>query len=133
MVLTSFFSIGIILSLAKGDMSGQLEALMFGRLLEVTDLRLAQAVLMCLIALAAVAVTWKEQVAYAFDPVGARAGGMRLLMLDLVLNMAVAAVVVSASTAVGTLLVIGYLVIPGATGRVLAGRPPWWRWPWPWA
>ena len=50
---------------------------------------------MCLIALAAVAVTWKEQVAYAFDPVGARAGGMRLLMLDLVLNMAVAAVVVS--------------------------------------
>lgn len=121
-VLTSFFSIGIILSLAKGDMSGQLEALMFGRLLEVTDLRLAQAVLMCLIALAAVAVTWKEQVAYAFDPVGARAGGMRLLILDLVLNMAVAAVVVSASTAVGTLLVIGYLVIPGATGRILAGR-----------
>ena len=123
-VLTSFFSIGIILSLAKGDMSGQLEALMFGRLLEVTDLRLAQAVLMCLIALAAVAATWKEQVAYAFDPVGARAAGMRLLVLDLVLNMAVAAVVVSASTAVGTLLVIGYLVIPGATGRILAGRVP---------
>lgn len=121
-VLTSFFSIGIILSLAKGDFSGQLEALMFGRLLEVTDLRLAQALLMCLIALVAVAVTWKEQVAYAFDPVGARAGGMRLLVLDLVLNMAVAAVVVSASTAVGTLLVIGYLVIPGATGRILAGR-----------
>ena len=123
-VLTSFFSIGIILSLAKGDMSGQLEALMFGRLLEVTDLRLAQAVLMCLIALAAVAATWKEQVAYAFDPIGARAAGMRLLVLDLVLNMAVAAVVVSASTAVGTLLVIGYLVIPGATGRILAGRVP---------
>lgn len=121
-VLTSFFSIGIVLSLAKGDFSGQLEALMFGRLLEVTDLRLAQALLMCLIALVAVAVTWKEQVAYAFDPVGARAGGMRLLVLDLVLNMAVAAVVVSASTAVGTLLVIGYLVIPGATGRILAGR-----------
>ena len=123
-VLTSFFSIGLILSLAKGDMSGQLEALMFGRLLEVTDLRLAQAVLMCLIALAAVAATWKEQVAYAFDPIGARAAGMRLLVLDLVLNMAVAAVVVSASTAVGTLLVIGYLVIPGATGRILAGRVP---------
>ena len=123
-VLTGFFSIGIILSLAEGDFSGQLEALMFGRLLEVTDLRLAQAVLMCLIALAAVAATWREQVAYAFDPVGARAAGMRLLVLDLVLNMAVAAVVVSASTAVGTLLVIGYLVIPGATGRILAGRVP---------
>lgn len=44
------------------------------------------------------------------------------MALDLVLNAAVAGVVVSASTAVGTLLVIGYLVIPGATGRILAGR-----------
>ena len=46
-VLTSFFSVGLILSLAKGDMSGQLEALMFGRLLEVTDERLAQALIVC--------------------------------------------------------------------------------------
>lgn len=36
-VLTSFFSLGVVLSLKKGDQSGQLEALMFGRLLEVTD------------------------------------------------------------------------------------------------
>ncbi|WP_194948514.1 metal ABC transporter permease [Actinomyces trachealis] len=121
-VLTGFFSAGIILSLAKGDLSGQLEALMFGRLLEVTDLRLTQALLICLLALLAVGLTWKEQVAYAFDAAGARAGGARLLALDLVLNLAVAAVVVSAATAVGTLLVIGYLVVPGAAGRVLAAR-----------
>ena len=43
-------------------------------------------------------------------------------MLDLVLNTAIAATVVSASTAVGILLVIGYLVIPGATARILASR-----------
>ena len=110
-VLTGFFSIGIILSLAEGDFSGQLEALMFGRLLEVTDLRLAQAVLMCLIALAAVAATWKEQVAYAFDPVGARAGGMRLLILDLVLNMAVAAVVVTTRVAPSTTRVTAFGVV----------------------
>ena len=121
-VLTSFFSIGLILSLAKGDMSGQLEALMFGRLLEVTDERLAQALIVCAVALLFIAATWKEQVAYAFDHTGARASGLRLLALDLVLNTAIAAAVVSASTAVGILLVIGYLVIPGATARVLASR-----------
>ena len=121
-VLTSFFSIGLILSLAKGDMSGQLEALMFGRLLEVTDQRLAQAFIVCAIALLLIMATWKEQIAYAFDRAGARASGLRLLVLDLVLNTAIAAAVVSASTAVGTLLVIGYLVIPGATGRILASR-----------
>ena len=121
-VLTSFFSIGLILSLAKGDMSGQLEALMFGRLLEVTDERLAQACIVCAIALLLIVATWKEQVAYAFDRTGARASGLRLLALDLVLNTAIAAAVVSASTAVGTLLVIGYLVIPGATARILVSR-----------
>ena len=121
-VLTSFFSVGLILSLAKGDMSGQLEALMFGRLLEVTDERLAQALIVCAVALLLIAATWKEQVAYAFDRTGARASGLRLLALDLVLNTAIAAAVVSASTAVGILLVIGYLVIPGATARVLASR-----------
>ena len=121
-VLTSFFSVGLILSLAKGDMSGQLEALMFGRLLEVTDARLAQALIVCSVALLLIAATWKEQVAYAFDRTGARASGLRLLALDLILNTAIAAAVVSASTAVGILLVIGYLVIPGATARVLASR-----------
>ena len=121
-VLTSFFSIGLILSLAKGDMSGQLEALMFGRLLEVTDERLARAFIVCAIALLLIVATWKEQVAYAFDRTGARASGLRLLALDLVLNTAIAAAVVSASTAVGTLLVIGYLVIPGATARILVSR-----------
>ena len=121
-VLTSFFSIGLILSLAKGDMSGQLEALMFGRLLEVTDERLAQAFIVCAIALLLIVATWKEQVAYAFDRTGARASGLRILALDLVLNTAIAAAVVSASTAVGTLLVIGYLVIPGATARILVSR-----------
>ena len=36
-VLATFFSIGVIISLRKGDMSGQLEALMFGRLMEMSD------------------------------------------------------------------------------------------------
>ena len=121
-VLTSFFSIGLIVLLAKGDMSGQLEALMFGRLLEITDLRLAQALAVSAVSLLLVMATWKEQVAHAFDATSARASGLRPAALDLVLNAAVAGVVVSASTAVGTLLVIGYLVIPGATGRILAGR-----------
>ncbi|MDO4899267.1 metal ABC transporter permease [Actinomyces sp.] len=119
-VLTGFFSVGLILLLRTGDRSGQLEALTFGRLLEVTDLRLAQALVVCGAALLLVSATWKEQVYRAFDGVGARTSGQRVLLLDLVLNMSIAAVVVSAATAVGTLLVIGFLTIPGTTARLLA-------------
>lgn len=117
-ILTAFFGFGIVLSLKKGDMSGQLEALMFGRLLEVTDTRLAQSLLVCLLALLLVAATWKESILVAHDREGARAMGINLLAVDLALNAAIGAVVVSASAAVGVLLVIAYLVVPGAAGRL---------------
>lgn len=118
-ILTGFFSIGIIISLKKGDMSGQLEALMFGRLLEVTDSRLLQALFVCFLALILMAATWKEQIFVAHDRHGAKAAGLNTLAVDIVINAAVGAVVVSASTAVGVLLVIGYLVVPGAAARLL--------------
>lgn len=121
-VLTSFFSAGIVLSLYKGDMSGQLEALMFGRLLEVTDTKLVESMLVCVIGLVIILLTWKEQVFYAFDRDGAQAAGIPGLWLDLMVNAAIAAVVVSAASAVGVLLVIGYLVVPGATARLLVDR-----------
>ncbi|HST67254.1 MAG TPA: metal ABC transporter permease, partial [Mycobacteriales bacterium] len=42
--------------------------------------------------------------------------------LDLVLNLAVALVVVAAVRAVGTVLVIALLVVPGAAGRLVSDR-----------
>ena len=75
-VLTSFFSLGIVLSLRLGDKSGQLEALMFGRLLEVTNQRLEQSLIVCAVALLMVAVTWKRQIFVAFDRVQAQAQGV---------------------------------------------------------
>ena len=49
-VLTFMYGIGVVISLAYGDKSGQLEALMFGRLLDVTQSRLATSVTLCVIA-----------------------------------------------------------------------------------
>lgn len=120
-VLTSFFSLGIVLSLKKGEMSGQLEALMFGRLLEISEPRLIQSLIVCAFAYAVIALSWNKQVFVAFDRQGASASGINVTLIDLLLNGAIAAVVVAASTAVGVLLVIGYLVIPGAAGRLVAG------------
>lgn len=83
-VLTSFFSLGIVLSLRLGDKSGQLEALMFGRLLEVTNQRLEQSLIVCAVALLMVAVTWKRQIFVAFDRVQAQAQGVNVLAIDLI-------------------------------------------------
>ncbi|RFT24934.1 zinc ABC transporter permease, partial [Gardnerella vaginalis] len=96
-VLTTFFALGIVISLKKGDMSGQLEALMFGRLLDVTDDRMTQAMLICLFAIALLVLTWKKQIVVAFDRASAPLMGVNTLLVDIVLNVAIASVVVSAS------------------------------------
>ncbi len=119
-VLTTFFACGIVISLKKGDMSGQLEALMFGRLLDVTDDRMTQAMWICLLTIIVLLLTWKQQVIVAFDRTSARLMGVNTLFVDIILNAGIAAVVVSASSAVGVLLVIGYLIIPGASARLVA-------------
>ncbi|OKL48633.1 metal ABC transporter permease [Boudabousia marimammalium] len=118
-VLTAFFGIGIVMVTYHRDMSGQLESLLFGRLLAVTDADLAPAFAVCLLAILLAATTWRRQVARAFDPVGVAAQGVSIFWLDIALNLAVGLVVVAAATAVGALLVIGYLIIPGASGRLI--------------
>ena len=64
----------------------------------------------------------KELVFRAFDPAGAAARGYRVVVLDLALNLVVALVVVAAVRAVGTVLMIALLVVPGAAARLLSDR-----------
>ena len=122
-LLTAFFSLGIVISLRIGDMSGQLESLMFGRLLDITPSRMSVSALVLVVAAALLALTWRAQVAVAFDREAARVSGMPVTWIDIAFNAALGAIVVAASTAVGVLLVVGYLVVPGAFGRLLASGP----------
>ena len=122
-LLTAFFSLGIVISLRIGDMSGQLESLMFGRLLDITPSRMATSALVLVVAAALLALTWRAQVAVAFDREAARVSGIPVTWIDIAFNAALGAIVVAASTAVGVLLVVGYLVVPGAFGRLLASGP----------
>ena len=122
-LLTAFFSLGIVISLRIGDMSGQLESLMFGRLLDITPSRMATSALVLVVAAALLALTWRAQVAVAFDREAARVSGIPVTWIDVAFNAALGAIVVAASTAVGVLLVVGYLIVPGAFGRLLAAGP----------
>ena len=122
-LLTAFFSLGIVISLRIGDMSGQLESLMFGRLLDITPSRMGASALVLALAAALLAFTWRGQVAVAFDRESARVSGIPVTWIDIAFNAALGAIVVAASTAVGVLLVVGYLIVPGACGRLLAASP----------
>jgi len=121
-VFTAMFSIGILVVSRQTNYAGQLEQLLFGRLLTVTTAEVAQTLTICAIALLLVGLTLKQQVFRAFDRTALAAAGYRPLLLDLVLNIAIALVVVAASSAVGNLLVLAVLIVPGAVARLITVR-----------
>ena len=122
-VLTSFFALGVIISLNKGDMSGQMEALMFGRLLEVTPQRMVISLVFCLFACVLVVLSWRAQLMCAFDSAGAGAARVPTTLCDVCLNASMCAIVVAGASAIGVLLVVGYLIVPALAARLLSSSP----------
>jgi manganese/iron transport system permease protein len=121
-VLTGFFAVGVVLVSRQTSFTSDLTAFLFGRILTVDRQQLVVTAVIGAVALLLLALLGKELLFRAFDPAGAEASGYRVLALDLVLNLAVALVVVAAVRAVGTVLVIALLVVPGAAGRLLSDR-----------
>ncbi len=121
-LLTSMFSIGVVLISRRSSYTSDLTAFLFGRVLTVSAATVTQTAVVAAIALAGIAATAKEQVFRAFDPIGSSASGYRVTWLDLVLNSSIALVVVGAARAVGVLLVVALLVVPAAAGRLVSSR-----------
>lgn len=127
-VLTATFSVGVIVVSRSDDYAGELETLLFGRVLTIPPAEVLPLVAVTLVAAAAVLVTVKQQLFRAFDRAGSRAAGNPGLALDLVLNGAIALVVVAAASTIGTLLVLALLIVPGAAARLMTRRM-WWLFP----
>jgi manganese/iron transport system permease protein len=121
-LLTSFFSVGVVLVSRTRTFASDLTVLLFGRVLTVDRADLVQTLALAVLVLAVLAALRKELVLRAFDPAGAAAMGYRTVVLDLVLNVLIALVVVAAVKAVGTVLVIALIVVPAAAARLLANR-----------
>lgn len=119
-ILAAMFSIGVVIVSRSRHVTGSLEQLLFGHLFTVTGNEVALTVTICLVALALVGMTLRGQLFSAFDTKGAQAAGYGALAYTLVLNVAIACVVVASSIAVGNLLVLAVLIVPGAVSRMWA-------------
>ncbi|MEV4455644.1 metal ABC transporter permease [Microbispora sp. NPDC004025] len=122
MLLTTLFAVGVVVVSRQTGFTSDLTAFLFGRVLTVSEEQLAQTAVVTVVVVALLAVLRRPLLLRAFDPEGARAAGVRVGLLDLVLNIAVALVVVAAVKAVGTILVIALLIVPAAAARCLSDR-----------
>ena len=121
-LLTSFFSLGVVLISRTRGFTADLTVFLFGRVLAIDRTDLIQTLAVAAVAAAVLALLHKELVLRAFDPDATAAMGYRTGVLDLVLNLLIALVVVAAVEAVGTVLVIALIVVPAAAARLLADR-----------
>ena len=118
-VLTSFFSLGVVLVSASEGGAGSLSDFFFGRLLTITEADLWVALALIAVGVGLVVGTAGPQLFAAFDAAGARRAGLPVLALETVGTVAVALVVVAASASVGTLLALAVIIVPAAAARAL--------------
>ena len=123
-LLTTFFAGGVLVVSRQGGYQSDLSSLLFGRILAVDTNQIRDTLVIATLCLVAMAGLHKELVLRAFDPLAAAALGYRLRSLDLVLNVMITLTVVAAVRAVGTVLVVAFLVTPAATARLLVRSVP---------
>lgn len=123
--LTGLFSLGVVLVSKQQGYVAQLQDLLFGHLLTVTEAQLWQIVVVAVLAVGIMALTGRAQVFRAFDPAGFEAAGFRVLRTDLALAVATALLVVAGVQALGVLMVVALLTVPMAVSRLATRRPAW--------
>jgi len=123
-MLTGFFAVGVILVSRRPSFTADLTTFLFGRILTVDTRQIAETAVVLALVVLVLGAFGKELLLRSFDPEAAAAMGYRVPVLDLVLNVAVALVVVAAAKAVGTVLVLALLIVPAATARLLTARLP---------
>lgn len=119
-LLTAFFSVGVVIVSRSESFTSDLTALLFGRILAVSTTDIAQTAITMVVVLAVLAAIHKELVLRAFAPESARAMGYRTDLLDLALNLLITLFVVAAVKAVGTVLVIALVITPAAAAQLWA-------------
>jgi ABC-type Mn2+/Zn2+ transport system permease subunit len=117
-VITSLFGLGVLLALAPATPTG-LSALLFGDLLGITRSDLVVAAALAGFGIVALVLLHRRLLLVGFDRTTAAAFGARPLLVDLALLALIAVAIVVGVQALGNLLVLGLLVGPAATARLL--------------
>lgn len=120
-VFTTLFALGIVL-ISVVPSQTDLSHILFGNLLGVSFADLVQVLVLGAVTLAILLLKRRDLTLYAFDPTHAHAIGLSPKVLGGLLLGLLALTVVVALQAVGVVLVVAMLIIPGATAYLLTDR-----------
>ena len=120
-VFTTMFALGLVL-ISVTPSQTDLNHIIFGNLLGVSRGDVLQIALLGAVVLTVVLLKRRDFTLYAFDPVHAYAIGLNPRLLGATLLALLALTSVVALQAVGVILVVAMLIIPGATAYLISNR-----------
>jgi manganese transport system permease protein len=120
-VFTAMFALGLVL-VSRVPSQTDLGHILFGNVLGVSDADIWQVLALAAVVLAVVWFKHRDLTLYAFDPVHAHALGINPRLLETLLLGLLSVTVVVALQAVGIILVVAMVIIPGATAYLLTDR-----------
>lgn len=116
------FALGVVVISQAPGYAGSLQQFLFGSITGIPDSDLYVVGATGLAVLLVLLVLHKELVTVSLDRETARALGLRVFWLDLVLYVLVTLAVVISVQTIGNILVLALLVTPAATARLLTDR-----------
>jgi manganese/iron transport system permease protein len=116
------FALGIVIISRAPGYAGSLQQFLFGSITGIPDEDLYVVGGAGVLVLAVVFLLHKEFVAITLDREMARAMGLRVFWLDIVLYVLVTLAVVISVQTIGNILVLALLITPAATARLLTDR-----------
>lgn len=120
-VFTTLFALGLVL-ISVVPSQTDLGHILFGNLLGVSVADLVQVLVLGALTLTVLVLKRRDLTLYAFDPMHAHAIGLNPKALGALLLGLLALTVVVALQAVGVVLVVAMVIIPGATAYLLTDR-----------
>jgi manganese/iron transport system permease protein len=120
-VFSGMFGLGLLLYVSIST-EVHLDHILFGDMLGVGRRDIIETAAVALLTVLVLIIKWKDLLLHAFDPVQARAVGLKVTWLHYGLLCLLTLTIVAALKSVGILLAIAMLIAPGATALLLTCR-----------
>ena len=121
-LFAGMFAFGIVLFSTIQGYVADLFSYLLGNVLGITTADIIQIAILGGIVMLVVQLLRKELLYASFDPAGAAASGLPVVMLDYLLLGLIGVTIVVSIQAVGIIMVVAMLVTPAATGQLLVDK-----------
>lgn len=120
-IFTTFFAVGLLL-ISLFPSRVDLRSIILGNILGIAPSDVTQLLIVSVICLVVIALKWRDLMLFCFDANHAKALGLPVAWLHVLMLLLLSATAVAALQAVGACLVVAMLVTPGATAYLLTDR-----------